>query len=75
MSKDNEIEEVFKWIEEDFGGVDVLVNNAAVLIGKPIHGKKKMFPKFIYVRKHTATCLFHKKLCPFQSKPRKKSNF
>jgi len=39
VSKEKEIEELFKLIEKELGGVDVLINNAAVLNMKPIHGK------------------------------------
>jgi len=39
MSKEDEITEIFAWIEKELGGVDVLVNNAAVVSHKPFHGK------------------------------------
>jgi len=39
ISKDSDIETTFKWIKDNLGGVDILVNNAAAgffisLIGK-----------------------------------------
>ena len=39
VSKDSDIETAFKWIKDNLGGVDILVNNAATapknhLIGK-----------------------------------------
>lgn len=33
-----EIHEVFKWIESELGGVDVLINNAALLISNFVTG-------------------------------------
>jgi len=43
LTKQDEVVDLFKTIEEELGGVDVLVNNAAVLVDKPIHGKIKFF--------------------------------
>jgi NADP+-dependent farnesol dehydrogenase len=39
VSKDSDNEMSFKWVKDNLGGVDILVNNAAVLIATPLIGK------------------------------------
>lgn len=39
VQQEEEILKVFKWAEEELGGVDVLINNAGVVVNKPIIGK------------------------------------
>ena len=39
VSKDSDIETAFKWIKGNLGGVDILVNNAAVATQSTLVGK------------------------------------
>jgi NADP+-dependent farnesol dehydrogenase len=39
VTKDSDIETAFKWIKDNLGGVDILVNNAAVATQGPLVGK------------------------------------
>jgi NAD(P)-dependent dehydrogenase (short-subunit alcohol dehydrogenase family) len=39
VSKNSEIETAFKWVKDNLGGVDILVNNAAVGLGASLIGK------------------------------------
>jgi len=39
VTKDSDIEKAFKWIKDNLEGVDILVNNAAVLKPIPLIGK------------------------------------
>jgi NAD(P)-dependent dehydrogenase (short-subunit alcohol dehydrogenase family) len=41
VSKDSDTETAFKWVKDNLGGVDILVNNAAVLIAIPLIGKSQ----------------------------------
>lgn len=43
VQQEEEILKVFKWAEEELGGVDVLINNAGVIVNKPITGKYIFF--------------------------------
>jgi short-subunit dehydrogenase involved in D-alanine esterification of teichoic acids len=39
LTKEGEIEEMFKWIEANHGGLDVCINNAGFSSGEAIIGK------------------------------------
>ena len=39
VSKDSDIETAFKWIKDNLGGVDILVNNAAAAPNNHLIGK------------------------------------
>jgi len=39
VTKDSDIETAFKWVKDNLGGVDILVNNAAVALMSPLIGK------------------------------------
>jgi len=39
VTKDSNIETAFKWVKDNLGGVDILVNNAAVALNGPLIGK------------------------------------
>ena len=39
VSKDSDIETAFKWIKDNLGGVDILVNNAATAPNNNLIGK------------------------------------
>jgi len=39
VTKDSDIEMAFKWVKDNLGGVDILVNNAAVALMSPLIGK------------------------------------
>ncbi|EFN70152.1 Dehydrogenase/reductase SDR family member 11 [Camponotus floridanus] len=50
VQQEEEILKVFKWAEEELGGVDVLINNAGVVVNKPIiEGATEDFRKIIDV--------------------------
>ena len=46
FSKDSDIETTFKWIKDNLGGVDILVNNAAAGFHIPLIGK---WPRLVTV--------------------------
>jgi NAD(P)-dependent dehydrogenase (short-subunit alcohol dehydrogenase family) len=39
VTNNSDIETAFKWVKDNLGGVDILVNNAAVAITSPLIGK------------------------------------
>ena len=39
VSKDSDTKTAFKWVKDNLGGVDILINNAAVLLISPLTGK------------------------------------
>ena len=39
VTKNSDIETAFKWVKDNLGGVDILVNNAAVAFNGPLIGK------------------------------------
>ena len=39
LTENSDIETVFKWVKDNLGGVDILINNAAVLFIRPLIGK------------------------------------
>jgi NAD(P)-dependent dehydrogenase (short-subunit alcohol dehydrogenase family) len=39
VTKDSDIETAFKWVKDNLGGVDILVNNAAVALNTSLIGK------------------------------------
>jgi NADP+-dependent farnesol dehydrogenase len=41
VTKNSDIELAFKWVKDNLGGVDILVNNAAVAINSPLIGKSR----------------------------------
>lgn len=43
VSKEEEILNVFKWIKEELGEVNVLVNNAAIIVNEKIIGEESSF--------------------------------
>ena len=40
VSREDEVRRVYQWIDDNLGGVTVVVNNAAVLSLQPVQGKK-----------------------------------
>ena len=42
LSKTSDITETFKWLEETFGGLHALINNAAIFLDGNITGEKKI---------------------------------
>ena len=50
VSKEEEIVAIFKWIKNNLGGVDVLINNAGITGKSTVHGKRyKALISHIYV--------------------------
>jgi NADP+-dependent farnesol dehydrogenase len=39
VSKESDIQATFKWVKANLGGVDILVNNAAVINDTPLSSK------------------------------------
>jgi len=39
VTNNTDIETAFKWVKDNLGGVDILVNNAAVALYSPLIGK------------------------------------
>ena len=39
VTNNSDIETAFKWVKDNLGGVDILVNNAAVALYSPLIGK------------------------------------
>jgi len=40
VSKEEEIVALFKWVKNNLGGVDVLINNAGITGSSTLHGKR-----------------------------------
>ncbi|XP_050459046.1 farnesol dehydrogenase-like [Cataglyphis hispanica] len=50
VQKEEEILKVFKWAEEELGGVDVMINNAGVMVNEPIiEGSTENYRKILDV--------------------------
>jgi len=47
VSKENEVEEMFKWITENLGGVDICVNNAGFGYTDSLMGNCLIIGKYI----------------------------
>jgi NAD(P)-dependent dehydrogenase (short-subunit alcohol dehydrogenase family) len=71
VSKNSDIETAFKWVKDNLGGVDILVNNAAAALRSPLIGKSARLllvvlmvwylGAFVKLRKATVTfvmCVF-----------------
>ena len=52
VRKEEDILKVFRWTEEELGGVDILINNAGILVAEPIIGELISISKTDYTIKN-----------------------
>lgn len=63
VRQEEEIIKVFKWAEEELGGVDVMINNAGVIVNEPIIGKYSSFFHFSSQKRCLFVKILSKQIC------------